>query len=75
MRVLNLYAGIGGNRKLWPEDIEVTAVERDRKIAGVYQGLYPKDRVLICDAHDYHSQTTNSMTSSGLARHARLILG
>lgn len=27
IRVLNLYAGIGGNRKLWPSDkIEVTAV-------------------------------------------------
>lgn len=26
MKVLNLYAGIGGNRKLW-EDVEVTAVE------------------------------------------------
>ena len=26
VRVLNLYAGIGGNRKLW-EDVEVTAVE------------------------------------------------
>mgnify|MGYP003472597487 FL=1 len=26
MKVLNLYAGIGGNRKLW-DDVEVTAVE------------------------------------------------
>ena len=28
MKVLNLYCGIGGNRKLW-EDVEVTAVELD----------------------------------------------
>ena len=27
MRILNLYAGIGGNRKLWGEEHEVTAVE------------------------------------------------
>lgn len=29
MKVLNLYAGIGGNRKLWDEvtDVDVTAVE------------------------------------------------
>ena len=26
MKVLNLYAGIGGNRKMWT-DVEVTAVE------------------------------------------------
>lgn len=53
MKVLNLYAGIGGNRKLWPEDVVVTAVERDPKIAGVYQELYPEDVVEICDAHEY----------------------
>lgn len=51
MRVLNLYAGIGGNRKLW--DAEVTAVEHDERIAGVYQRLHPKDRVIIGDAHQY----------------------
>ena len=28
LKILNLYAGIGGNRKLWPGDeIEVTAIE------------------------------------------------
>ncbi len=27
MKVLNLYAGIGGNRKLWDGNIHVTAVE------------------------------------------------
>ena len=53
MKILNLYAGIGGNRKLWPDDVEVTAVERDSKLAEIYQGLYPNDRVLVCDAHDY----------------------
>ena len=34
IKILNLYAGIGGNRRLWPDDeIEVTAVELNPKIA------------------------------------------
>ena len=52
MRILNLYAGIGGNRKLW-EGHEVTAVELDSNIASIYKDLYPKDKVIIGDAHKY----------------------
>ena len=52
MRVLNLYAGIGGNRKLW-EDVEVTAVELDPQIAKIYQDFFPKDKVVVGDAHQY----------------------
>jgi DNA (cytosine-5)-methyltransferase 1 len=52
-RVLNLYAGIGGNRKLWSGNIEVTAVELDEKIAAIYKGLYPDDTVIVDDAHQY----------------------
>jgi len=52
MKVLNLYAGIGGNRKLW-EDVEVTAVEYDAKIAAIYKDLYPNDTVIVGDAHQY----------------------
>lgn len=52
MKALNLYCGIGGNRKLW-EDCEVTAVELDEKIANVYKDLYPNDNVIIGDAHEY----------------------
>ena len=52
MRVLNLYAGIGGNRKLW-QDVEVTAVEYNEEIAGIYQEYYPNDNVIIGDAHEY----------------------
>lgn len=53
MRVLNLYAGIGGNRKLWPDYCQVTAIEYTPEIADVYQRLNPKDKVLVCDAHEY----------------------
>jgi len=52
VKVLNLYAGIGGNRKLWT-DVEVTAVELNPKIAAIYQDFFPNDRVVIGDAHQY----------------------
>lgn len=52
MKVLNLYAGIGGNRKLW-DGVEVTAVEYEPKIANVYKSLFPQDTVIIDDAHKY----------------------
>ena len=52
MKVLNLYAGIGGNRKLW-EDVEVTAVELDPAIAKIYQDYFPDDKVIVADAHQY----------------------
>ena len=52
VRVLNLYAGIGGNRKLW-EGCEVTAVEYNQEIAQIYQDHYPNDKVMVRDAHEY----------------------
>lgn len=51
-KVLNLYAGLGGNRKLW-EDVDVVAVEFDERIANVYSRLYPNDFVIVGDAHEY----------------------
>ena len=53
MKILNLYAGIGGNRKLWGDEHEVTAVELDKEIADIYQINYPKDKVIVGDAIDY----------------------
>ena len=52
MKILNLYSGIGGNRKLW-KDVDVTAVEYDESIAKVYKDFFPEDDVVIADAHDY----------------------
>ena len=52
MKVLNLYAGIGGNRKLW-EDVEVTAVEMNPKIASIYKDFFPSDKMIVGDAHAY----------------------
>ena len=53
IRICNLYCGIGGNRKLWSGDIEVTAVENDPKIAAIYKEHFPNDKVIIYDAHQY----------------------
>jgi len=51
MKVLNLYAGIGGNRKLW-EDVEVTAVELHPVIAQIYRDYFPEDTVIEGDAKE-----------------------
>jgi DNA (cytosine-5)-methyltransferase 1 len=53
MRILNLYAGIGGNRRLWGDEHQITAVELDSDIAAVYKDLYPNDEVIVGDAHEY----------------------
>jgi len=52
INVLNLYSGIGGNRKLW-ENVNVTAVENDNNIAQVYKNIYPHDTVIVEDALYY----------------------
>ena len=52
IKVLNLYAGIGGNRKLW-EDVEVTAVEDNPEIAKIYKSFFPNDKMIVTDAHQY----------------------
>ena len=56
IRILNLYAGIGGNRKLWDKvnkNIEVVAVEFNKHIAKAYQDRFPKDTVVVGCAKEY----------------------
>jgi DNA (cytosine-5)-methyltransferase 1 len=53
IKILNLYAGIGGNRKLWEGDLEVTAIENVQAIANIYQDFFPNDKVIVTDAHQY----------------------
>lgn len=67
MKILNLYSGIGGNRKLWGNEHEITAVEFDKDIAAIYKGLFPTDNVIIADAHQYlleHYKEYNFIWSS-----------
>ncbi len=52
MKILNLYACLGGNRELW-KDCEVTAIENDAELARIYQERYPNDTVIVTDAHQY----------------------
>lgn len=53
MKILNLYSGIGGNRKMWGNDHDITAVEIDESIATIYKDYFPDDRIIIDDAHDF----------------------
>ena len=53
MKILNLYSGIGGNRKLWGEEHEITAVELNPEIGAIYQDFFPNDKVIIGDAHQH----------------------
>ncbi len=53
MKILNLYAGIGGNRKLWDKEHKVTAIENNKEIAKIYQDFFPNDKVIVADAHQY----------------------
>lgn len=46
MKILNLYAGIGGNRKLWGDEHEIVAVENEPAIAKIYQDFFPNDKVI-----------------------------
>ena len=52
-KILNLYAGIGGNRKLWGNDFEITAVEYDEATAETYKHFFPEDNVIVADAHQF----------------------
>ena len=53
MKILNLYAGIGGNRKMWGGEHLITAIEYDENIAKIYKENFPNDEVIVTDAHQY----------------------
>ena len=53
MKILNLYSGIGGNRKLWGDMHQITAVEFNEEIAMIYKDYFPNDEIIIADAHEF----------------------
>ena len=56
MKILNLYACLGGNRYKWDEvsdDLDITAVELDPELARMYKDRFPNDTVIVADAHQY----------------------
>jgi len=52
-KILNLYACLGGNRYLWGEKHDITAVELDPEAARLYKERFPNDTVIVADAHQY----------------------
>lgn len=59
MRILNLFAGLGGNRTRWKAT--VTAIERDPIIAGLYLKRFPSDQVIIADVYEYLRDRNNDL--------------
>lgn len=53
MKILNLYACLGGNRAKWGDNHQITAVELDPELAMLYGERFPNDKVIIGDAHQY----------------------
>jgi len=53
MKILNLYCGIGGNRKMWGNEHQITAIENKAEIAKIYADFFPNDKVIVADAHKY----------------------
>lgn len=53
MKILNLYACLGGNRYKWGDEHEIIAVEWDEELAKLYQERFPNDKVVVADAHQY----------------------
>jgi len=53
VKILNLYACLGGNRYKWGDDHDITAVEWDDELARLYQERFPNDKVVVADAHQY----------------------
>ena len=53
MKILVLYACLGGNRYLWGDEHEITAVELDPELARMYKERFKNDTVIVADAHQY----------------------
>ena len=81
MKILNLYACLGGNRYKWDEvtDVEVTAVEYDPELAKLYQERFPNDKVVVADAHqyllDHYKEFDFIWSSPPCPTHSRLVHG
>jgi DNA (cytosine-5)-methyltransferase 1 len=79
MKVLNLYACLGGNRYKWGNDHEITAVELDPELARMYKERFPNDTVIVTDAHqfllEHYKEYDFIWTSPPCPSHSRAAFG
>jgi len=59
VKILNLFAGIGGNRTLWGEEHEITAVDNNSRIGFIYKKRFPDDIVIVADAYFFLEKNYN----------------
>lgn len=75
MKILNLYAGLGGNSLNW--EGQVTAVEYTQAIADVYANNHLDHEVIVADAHQYllehHAEFDFIWSSPPCQSHSRMI--
>jgi len=57
MKILNLFAGIGGNRTLWGDEHYITTIENNEDVAKIYRRRFPNDHVFVTDAYDFLEDT------------------
>lgn len=60
MKILNLFAGLGGNRQNW-NGHSIISIEINPGVAKLYQELYPDDIVLNMDVFDYLREKENNL--------------
>lgn len=60
MKILNLFAGIGGNRTLW-NGHEITSVEFNPVVVKIYRKRFPLDRILVQDVFDFLRDKNNNL--------------
>lgn len=53
MKILNLYAGLGGNRTLWSRIYSITAVENNDRRAEIYAKRFPNDEIIVRDVKEF----------------------
>ena len=53
MKILNLYAGIGGNRKLWGDHHQITNIEINPELCKQLRNQFPNDTTIEHDSMSY----------------------
>lgn len=77
-KILNGFSGLGGNRKYWSGNIEVTAIETNEKVIEVYKKHFTNDTIINTCAYNYiynnHDKYNFVWASPPCQSHSRLAL-